>query len=697
VWQHSAKISSLRTIAKKQVSSSFLSLHNLRKARMNSLNLTKKQWITLVLMVVGAFVTILNQTLVTPALPTIMTDTGVDASTVQWLTTGFSLVNAIMIPIAAYLQDRFSIKALLMASLGTFCVGTLICAMAPNFGVLLAGRLIQAAGAGVMMPMCMTVLLMTFPVERRGSAMGVFGLVIAFAPAVGPTVGGFMVDTLSWHVMFFCVAALVACVLVLAAIIMDAQPKDKNEIPHLDVPSLALSTLGFGGMLYGFSAIGSSGFTPLAGIFMVVGAVCVVVFFRRQLKLDQPFLRVDVLFNRSFLISTIIGMLIQGSLLAASVLVPIYVQNLLGLSATMSGLIMMPGAILMGIMNPISGRLFDKHGARTLSIVGISLLVISTVGMGLLRLDTSLVFLVVIYTIRQFSMSMVNMPINTWGMNALDTKLMNHGTSVNNTLRMVAGSMGCAIVVTVSSLVQGAFESSVGTAQATMYGINAAFMVCAVLAAAGLVLTIKFVKGDPAPAPAATSGAHHSQNAEGVTSAPAAAATPKDGASDTFANAGKDAFELANIMRSDVFTLPQDATVLDAMRLFTDRGISAAPIVDRAGQPVGFISDGDILKCLSSQTGTFVDPIALIMASASDNSEFSEKLEHIVSQPALNVGVHKSIGVDVNTDLREVCRILSSNHLKKVPVLSGGRIVGVVNRSDITKYSMEAYLGSCQN
>jgi CBS domain-containing protein len=212
------------------------------------------------------------------------------------------------------------------------------------------------------------------------------------------------------------------------------------------------------------------------------------------------------------------------------------------------------------------------------------------------------------------------------------------------------------------------------------------------LAAAGLVLTIKFVKGDPAPAPAATSGAHHAQNAEGVTSTPAAVATPKDGASDTFANAGKGAFELANIMRSDVFTLPQDATVLDAMRLFTERGISAAPIVDRAGQPVGFISDGDILKCLSSQTGTFVDPIALIMASASDNSEFSEKLEHIVSQPALNVGVRKSIGVDVSTDLREVCRILSANHLKKVPVLSGGRIVGVVNRSDITKYSMEAYL-----
>ena len=194
------------------------------------MNLTRKQWMMLVVLVLGAFVTVLNQTLVTPALPSIMEEMAVDQSTAQWLTTGFTLVNAIMIPITAFLQDRFSTRKLFVFSMGCFAVGTLMAATAYNFPMLLGGRLVQAAGAGILMPVTMTVLMLVFPVDRRGSAMGIFGLVIAFAPAIGPTVAGFVIDQADWHILFFGVFGISAIIIVLSLFFIDNKaPANKGD------------------------------------------------------------------------------------------------------------------------------------------------------------------------------------------------------------------------------------------------------------------------------------------------------------------------------------------------------------------------------------------------------------------------------------------------------------------------------------
>lgn len=632
------------------------------------MGLSRKQWFMLVVLVVGTFVTVLNQTLVTPALPSIMEEMGIDAPTGQWLTTGFTLVNAIMIPITAYLQDRFSTRRLFLFSMCVFAVGTLMCGWAPNFPVLLSGRLVQAAGAGILMPLSMTVLLVTFPIERRGSAMGIFGLVIAFAPAIGPTVAGIIIDVADWHIMFFGILGLVVLVIVASIFLMENRPPTNKGDSALDPLSLVLSTIGFGGLLYGFSVFGSMGLTPLSIGITAAGAVCVVWFFIRQTHLATPMLRVKVLANRNFLIATIIGMLVQGSLLAAGILMPIYVQTLMGFSATVSGLVLMPGAILMGIMNPIAGKLFDKHGPRALGVVGMALLFITTVGFGFLSLESSLVYITVLYMVRMVSMALVNMPITTWGMNALDTRYMNHGTSVNNTLRQVAGSIGTAMVVSISALVTNFSQSAVGDVQANMYGINMAFMACAVLVLIGLVLTVVFVKGKPGET--APVGTENGEVREPVHDKP----------------------ELRSIMKRDVFTLPASATVQQAMQLFIDKGISACPIMDATGQPVGFISDGDILKQLSRRSGSYTDPIVLIATSANDDATYADKLHQIMQLPVSAVGARESVGVNVHADLEEVCRVLAQNHLKKVPVLDEGRIVGIINRSDITRYSMEEYL-----
>lgn len=615
----------------------------------------------LAIMIFGTFVTVLNQTVVTPAQPSIMAEMGIDAATVQWLTTGFTLVNAIMIPVTAYLTDKHSTKALYIISLAIFAVGSLLAGIAPNFAVLLVGRLLQAAGAGILMPMVMTVLMLTFPPERRGSAMGIFGIVIAFAPAIGPSVAGLVIDSFGWRILFYAIAALIAIVIAVSVFALK-RTEPLNPAAHLDKISVVMSTVGFGALLYGFSTIGSVGLNVSDSIITLVGLVVLVLFFRRQLKMEQPMLNVRVLANRRFLIGTVIGMIVQASLLAAGVLMPIYLQSYMGYSATVSGLVIMPGAILMGIMNPFAGRLFDKYGPRVLSIIGLTVLTVSTVGFATLTSTTNVVWITIIYTVRMFSLSLVNMPITTWAMNALDNKVLNHGTSVNNTLRQVSGSLGTALLVSIDAFVAGSMSGSMGTVETGILGVNAAFFAAVVLSAIALGLTIAFVKNKPSD-----EKAEPERNREERTM-------------------------IEKIMKKDVYSLSPDATVVDAMKFFVEHGISGAPVVDADGGAVGFVSDGDIMRLLSTQSNSYMDPVVMIMQMRADEETYDEKLANLMKMNIRDIGTKGVIGIDLYTTLPQVCRILSKNHLKKVPVLHEGKIVGVINRSDITLYSMKTYL-----
>ena len=625
--------------------------------------LTRKQIVMLAVLVFGTFVTVLNQTVVSPALPSIMSEMSVDAATAQWLTTGFTLVNAIMVPITAFLTDRFTTRRLFLTSMILFTCGTALAAWGPSFPVLLGGRLVQAAGAGILMPLVMTVLMWTFPVDRRGTAMGVFGIVIAFAPAAGPTVAGIIIDQANWHVMFWIIAALCLVVIFFAGAVLERGGETNKDVT-LDVPSVILSTIGFGGLLYGLSAIGSYGVTADSAAGVVIGAMALVFFFRRQLRMERPMLQVRVLANRKFLIATIIVMLVQGALLAGGILIPILLQSYMGFSATTSGLVLLPGAIIMGAMGPVAGRLFDKHGPRVLAVTGTGILALTTSAFVFMGPGTGLVTLTVIYTVRLFSLSLVNMPISTWGMNALPDKLVNHGTSVQNTFRQVAGSLGTAIIVSTSTAVQNAVAGSTDATTAGVFGIHMAFVVATALCVIGFVLTVALVRNKPGDEAAADEDNKHRSLIE-------------------------------QIMKRDVYTLPEDATVLEAMQLLVNNHISAAPLVDAAGKPTGFISDGDIMRYLSKRGQMIMDPVVMIVQTVdayADHKDYAHKLEHLMSMKASDIGAKGIIGVNVHADLPEVCRVLGENHLKKVPVLDNGIIVGVINRSDITHFSMERYL-----
>ncbi len=438
-------------------------------------------------MLVGAFIAILNQTLLTTALPHLMVDLQINENKAQWVTTIFMLVNGIMIPISAFLIEKFRTRFLFLTAMSLFGIGTLICALAPSFAVLMGGRVIQAAGAGIMMPLMQTVFLLIFPVEKRGAAMGMVGLVISFAPAIGPTLSGWLVEMFPWTILFWILIPVVVVDIIAAVFVI----RNVTELrsPKLDLLSIILSTLGFGGLLFGFSNAGQASWTsPLVFIPLAIGICALVMFIKRQLLLEHPILEFRVFKYPLFTLTTGIGMLVFVSLVGPATILPLFIQNMQGHSALETGLTILPGAVLMGLMSPITGRIFDRIGARSLSIIGIALLVVTSLLYTNLSESTSLVYLTVVYAVRMLGLSLVMMPVTTAGLNVLPRELIPHGTAMNNTMRQVTGSIGTAILVTIMTA-----SASLHTNEAMIQGVNNAFIVATVLSFIGLLLSF-FIK-----------------------------------------------------------------------------------------------------------------------------------------------------------------------------------------------------------
>jgi len=388
----------------------------------------------------GAFITILNQTLLGTALPPIMKDLKLDNSTVQWLQSIFMLVNGIMIPVTAFLIERFTSRQLFLSAMGVFTVGTLICAFGPDFFTLLIGRILQATGAGIMMPLMQTILFLLFPEEKRGTAMGLFGLVIAFAPAIGPTLSGVLVEYFTWRSVFYIILPIAAINIITAYFLL----KNVTELTHpkLDKLSVVLSTIGFGGILYGFSTVSQAGFTSWHVIVsIIVGVITLVIFIKRQLKLKEPMLEFRVFSYNIYTIGTVLGMFVFAVMIATNIILPLYMQNMLKLTPLQSGLVLLPGAVVMGLFNPITGYLFDKFGGKWLARGGLLLLALSTLPFTFLTAHTSITYLTLMNTVRMISIAMVMMPMTTLAINQLPNHLIPHGTAMNNTFRQLSGAL----------------------------------------------------------------------------------------------------------------------------------------------------------------------------------------------------------------------------------------------------------------
>ena len=381
-----------------------------------------------------------------------------------------------------------------------FLIGTITCFIAPNFSTLLIGRLIQAAGVGISMPLLQNIMLSIFPPEKRGSAMGMAGIVIGLAPALGPTLSGWIIDHYTWRDLFGMVIPIVILVLVLAFFLMKSVIQLSN--PSIDVLSAFLSTVGFGSLLYGFSSVGNDGWGSSKVIsFLVIGVFVIGLFVWRQLHLEHPFLELRVFKSPTFTIAAILSGVVNMAMVGAEMVLPLYIQNIRGESAFHSGLMLLPGALIMGLMMPITGAIFDKHGAKRLAISGMLILTAATLPFAFLTQETPIVMIVILYAIRMFGISMVMMPVTTSGMNALPMNLISHGTAVNNTFRQVASSIGTAVLISIltnvtkDNLPKASLLKSLPlfykdqAINATLSGYHAAFFVAVIFGLVGFIIT----------------------------------------------------------------------------------------------------------------------------------------------------------------------------------------------------------------
>jgi DHA2 family lincomycin resistance protein-like MFS transporter len=437
-------------------------------------------------LLVSTFVVILNETIMSVALPVLLTDLQVEASVGQWLTAGFLLTMSVVIPITGFLIRRVPTRLLYGIAMTLFSAGTLIAALAPGFPVLLTARVVQASGTAIMLPLLMTTVMTLVPPARRGALMGNISIVISVAPAVGPTVSGVVLSLFGWRFMFW----LVLPIAVLALVLGLRRIVDIGEPSHtpIDVPSVVLSALGFGGLVYGLSTIGgSSGSSSsvLVWVSFAVGVVGLAIFVARQLVLqrtDRALLDLRTFRARTFTVATVMMMLMMATLLGTIVLLPIYMQSVLMLTPLSTGLLLLPGGLLMGVLGPVVGRLYDRFGARALVVPGAVATSAALWSTTLFGADSPVMLVVGFHLLLSAGLAFVFTPLFTAGLGAVSPPLYSYGSAIFGTTQQLAGAAGVALLVSVLSLQSaGLAAGGASVLEQTAGGVHAAFVVAAAL------------------------------------------------------------------------------------------------------------------------------------------------------------------------------------------------------------------------
>nr|WP_221419711.1 MDR family MFS transporter [Micrococcus flavus] len=455
------------------------------------------------LLVAAAFVVILNETIMSVALPTLMQEFAVTAATAQWLTTGFMLTMAVVIPFTGWLLTRLPLRAVFVLAMSTFLAGTVMAGLAPVFGVLIAGRVVQAVGTALMMPLLMTTVMNVVPVTRRGATMGVISVVISVAPATGPTVGGVILEHLTWRWMFGTVAPIALAALV-AGSVWVRDVTERRRVP-LDVVSGLLSAAGFASLVFGLSSIGeaAAGHAPLPPVLPIAAGVVVLsVFAARQLRLgDAALLDLRVLARPGYAVP--LGVLLVGmmALFGTLILLPLYLQSVLGWDAQATGLALLPGGLVMASVAYVTGRAYDRVGPRPLVRPGAVLAAAGLWGYALLLGPATTAGLVTaLHVTLSAGLGLLFGPLMTTALGALDRPQYPHGSALLSTLQQVAAATGTAVFITVLTVGTAAgLAAGAGQMEATMRGVHTAFLTGAVVHLVSLVGAFRVRR--PAPAP----------------------------------------------------------------------------------------------------------------------------------------------------------------------------------------------------
>lgn len=476
-------------------------------------HLTHVAFVSIAILTFITFVGNFTQLQLSAALPTIVSDFGISVTTGQWLTSVFQLVMGVMVPLTAYLTRRFSTRQIVIASMVVFTIGSLFAWLGSSFVLVLIGRLLEAVGTGVMWPVLQITVFSIYPLSRRGMAMGTVGMAMSVAPAIGPTLGGVQTDLNGWRSIFLTLTVIGVISLFLAIFgLRNFGTRDASA--KADFFSVGLSIFGFGGLMFGFTNIESYPFThPMVWLAMLIGVVGIVWFVLRQIhgarrqsadpSKQPPLLNLSVLKNKSFTVGTVTAALSFFAFSSIMVIMPLYIQDCRGYSATISGLVMLPGAFGQCIAQFFGGKALDRFGARPVALIGSITLLFGTIMMSLISMTSWIWWVSIWQFVRQIGMGFVLMPITTWSLNCLEPEEVSAGSAVTNTVRQIAGAIGAPVLVilmeTFTSVRWAALGGSKGMyAVANVFGIQWALRVSATICFIMVVMVFFGVRGNGA-------------------------------------------------------------------------------------------------------------------------------------------------------------------------------------------------------
>ncbi|MDR1782329.1 MAG: DHA2 family efflux MFS transporter permease subunit [Bacilli bacterium] len=436
------------------------------------------------IVMIGMIIMLSNNSIINMLIPTIVRDLKINLSTAQWLSTGFILVCGVLVPLSAYLVRRFTYKQLFHCSLVIFIVGSFICGLSTSFSFLFIGRIIQSIGTGISMPLALNIITDVFPISKRGTVMGIYGLGLILAPAVAPSLGGLFISFLDWHILFLIMGIFEVLVLIGSFVFF----KYRNEVIKLKFDTLGFiySTLGFGFLLYGISTENI--------IILVLSALILAIFVKHCLnQKDNALLNVNCFKDFNFSYALIINIIFTMAMYSGMLLMPMYLQNIRGFSPMNAALLLLPGSLVMGLLGVFTGRIYDRYGIKYLAIIGSLIMCSVTFMFSHLSMNTSQHHIMFIYLVRSIGVASVISPIASAGLVTINRDMFPDANALTNTIKQISGSVGSSLSVVVMSIASS--HSTINNINLrSLHGINIAFLFMTFLALISVILAIFYKK-----------------------------------------------------------------------------------------------------------------------------------------------------------------------------------------------------------
>ncbi|MBR1925980.1 MAG: MFS transporter [Clostridia bacterium] len=614
-----------------------------------------KTVMTFIVAAFAVFLATFNETFMNVALAPMAQSLGVDGLAIQWVVTAYLLGAAIMVPISAFLYRKVPTKILFLITIGFFIIGSLLGGLSKNsFILVLLSRILQAIGSGMLIPVAMNIVLDIAPREKLGFYMGTMGAMTTLGPSISVILAGALLNLTNgdFHILFWVFGALTFVCFVLAIFFISNVAKLTK--PKLDIISVVYISFALIGIMFSISFVFKVWWIAL--IAFVVGVIFMILFVLRQKKLETPLINLEPLKVKQFSLSVILNMISLIVVFAFNVLLPMYLQNIAGYNPLTASLALFPAIFLSCVIAPIAGKIFDKHGPKLLLIIGFLMMFLFSVLLAIFISTPSIYLIALLYVPLIVGSALIIGPIQSYGLSSLKPEQNPHGVTIFSTGFQIAGCIGASLFL---GIYEKLAQTTLPSTSFLIVGLIVAFILCV-----GLIISVVL--------------------------------TSKKAQEQVLKKEDSAAPTLSSVMKTNVYKININASILDAMQMMVEKKISGMPVVDDNDNLVAYLSDGDIMRYLSKNQTNIKFAYAFAVTNGNEN-EFNTKVEELSSLKVSDVATTGPFFVDINDDFGEVCKKLANSHKKKVPVLENGKMVGVINRSEITKYVFASCLKKEKN